>query len=70
MTKTYFAFLDDLTRIAELKIEQLFNVMGVSIYKRGKPRGIKPSLKIDKIIFLTNLLIKKIQFKYILTYII
>ncbi len=29
MTKTNFAFLDALTRIAELKIEQLFNVIGV-----------------------------------------
>ncbi len=29
MTKTYFAFLDDLTGIAELKIEQLFNVIGI-----------------------------------------
>ncbi len=29
MTKTYFAFLDALTRIAELKIEQLFNVIGI-----------------------------------------
>ncbi len=29
MTKTYFAFLDDLKRIAELKIEQLFNGIGI-----------------------------------------
>ncbi len=29
MTQTYFAFLDALTRIAELKIEKLFNGMGI-----------------------------------------
>ncbi len=29
MTKIDFAFLDALTRIAELKIEQLFNVIGI-----------------------------------------
>ncbi len=31
MTKTYFAFLNALTRIAELKIEQLFNVIGITL---------------------------------------
>ncbi len=31
MTKNNFAFLDVLTRIAELKIEQLFNVIGIIV---------------------------------------
>ncbi len=29
--KNNFAFLDALTRIAELKIEQLFNVIGINL---------------------------------------